>query len=218
MKNRIEHPRHLHILLFVLLFLALAAISKSPQIISADVSTTSTIQVGNGPNGIAFDPLNGNLYLANYETGTVSVINGTTNSVVATVNLNIPRSPWEVAVNPSNGYVYVTDTDSGTVSIIDGQNNSLMATVTVEEDDDHINGIVFDSYNQEMYVVEVVADSVVGINNSSIAAEVGLGSTLDSWAVAYDPVDEGLYVTNMGSDSVSLVNGALLDDAGQALK
>jgi len=52
-------------------------------------------------------------------SGTVSVINGATNTVIAT----IPVGTWPVGVayDPSNGYIYVTNFDSGTVSVINGQ-------------------------------------------------------------------------------------------------
>ena len=75
-------------------FALLALISQNSTITVIAVGITppvSTIRVGDGPYGIAFDPLNGNLYVANYESGTVSVISGANNSVVATVNLNIPN-------------------------------------------------------------------------------------------------------------------------------
>ena len=115
----------------------------------------------------------------------VSVINGTTNSVIATVKLG-PRSPWEVAFNPANGHLYVTNTYNGTVSIIDGSNNSLIATAKVGAREDHPNGIAYNSFNHEMYVVESVPDSVFAIDSvsNSITAAASLGSTLLPWGMA----------------------------------
>src|SRR5690242_10513859 len=45
-------------------------------------SVIATIPVGAHPNSIAFDSANGNLYVTNYLSSTVSVINGATNTVV----------------------------------------------------------------------------------------------------------------------------------------
>ena len=87
--------------------------NSNPEIHDASNPLSNTLGVGNSPFGIAYDPSNGNLYVANFEPGTVSVINGTTNSVVSTINVNMVISPWETAYNPSNGYVYVTDTEDG---------------------------------------------------------------------------------------------------------
>ena len=68
------------------------------------------------PWGIAYDPSNGYLYVTDWGSGTVSVINGKTNTVIATIPVGI--WPVGVAYDPSNGYIYVTNYASGTVSII----------------------------------------------------------------------------------------------------
>jgi YVTN family beta-propeller protein len=68
------------------------------------------------PWGIAYDSSNGYIYVTDYGSNLVSVINGKTNTVIAT----IPVGAWPkgVAYDPSNGYIYVTNSGSGTVSII----------------------------------------------------------------------------------------------------
>jgi len=73
--------------------------------------------------GVAYDPSNGYVYVANYGSNNVSVINGSTNKVIASIGVGVASFdvgvwPWGVAYDPSNGYVYVTDEGSYTVSII----------------------------------------------------------------------------------------------------
>lgn len=46
---------------------------------------TATIPVGSGPLGVAADPLTNTVYIANVTDNTVSVINGKTNAVTATI-------------------------------------------------------------------------------------------------------------------------------------
>ena len=156
--------------------------------VSASSQGLTQIFVGDGPNGIAFDPANGNLYVADFGSGNVSVINGTTNQVSVTINLGIARSPWEVAYDPFNSDIYVSQTYNGSVDIINGTNNSLITTVTTGSREEHPNGIAFDSYNSEMYVVEAVTDSVLAINNESntISGVANLGSTIFPWGITYD--------------------------------
>jgi YVTN family beta-propeller protein len=48
-------------------------------------SVIKTITVGTGPYGDLFDPANGNIYVANVGSNSVSVIDGSTNTVIATV-------------------------------------------------------------------------------------------------------------------------------------
>ncbi len=87
MKNRGTSPKHFQLVVSVLFSLLVVSNGGYTHLLASAETSPITIRVGNAPNGIAFDPLNGNLYVANFETGTVSVINGTTNSVIATVKL-----------------------------------------------------------------------------------------------------------------------------------
>ncbi|MFP3265553.1 MAG: YncE family protein, partial [Acidilobus sp.] len=84
------------------------------------------VNTGNAmePWGIAYDPSNGYIYVANNGSGTVSVINGTT--VIATIRVG--QGPTGVAYDPSNGYIYVTDAGSDSVSVINSATNTVIAT------------------------------------------------------------------------------------------
>ncbi len=73
---------------------------------------------GNGlsPKGLAYDSTNNYLYVTNYGSNNVSVINGTTNTVIKSITVG--SSPIEVAYDPVNNYLYVTNSKAGSVSII----------------------------------------------------------------------------------------------------
>src|SRR3954470_20572349 len=66
-------------------------------------SVIATIPVGNAPFGVAINPTNGLVYVANSDSNTVSVINPATNTVVATIYVIGGRIPIGVAINPTNG-------------------------------------------------------------------------------------------------------------------
>ena len=55
----------------------------------------------NSPFDIAFNPDNLLMYVTNFRNGTVSVINGTTNTVVATIPVGL--FPRGIAFNADNG-------------------------------------------------------------------------------------------------------------------
>jgi len=55
-------------------------------------------------------------YVANYGSGTVSVISTASNTVTATVTVG--SKPTGVAVAPNGGYAYVTNAGGTTVSVI----------------------------------------------------------------------------------------------------
>ncbi|TMA07596.1 MAG: hypothetical protein E6J94_04260, partial [Methanobacteriota archaeon] len=79
-------------------------------------SVVGTLPVGNQPYGVGYDSGNGYVYVANYNSNNVSVINGTT--VVASVAVG--TLPVGVAYDSGNGYVYVANYNSNTVSVISG--------------------------------------------------------------------------------------------------
>ena len=89
----------------------------------------SNVTVGTLPYAVAVNPNTNMVYVANSGSNTVSVINGTTNTVVQNVTVGI--SPYGIAVNPNITMIYVANYDSNTVSVIDGTTNSVVQTVPV---------------------------------------------------------------------------------------
>ncbi len=59
------------------------------------------------------------IYVANSNSSTVSVINGTTNSLARDVPVG--EFPISVAVNPNTNMIYVANSNSSTVSVIDSK-------------------------------------------------------------------------------------------------
>jgi YVTN family beta-propeller protein len=70
-------------------------------------------------------------YVPNANSNTVSVIDTTSNSVVATVAVG--AYPRGVALSPDGSRAYVVNGDSGTVSVISTATSSVVATVGVGE-------------------------------------------------------------------------------------
>jgi YVTN family beta-propeller protein len=98
-----------------------------------------TIKVGNGPRGVAVNSDGSRVYVAN-EDKTVSVINATTNTVIAVVNMI--SVPFGIAVTPDGKNVYVANMGEfqenisnfdNSVSVIDTATNTVKTTVEVGE-------------------------------------------------------------------------------------
>jgi len=161
------------------------------------------VNTGNAlePWGIAYDPSNGYLYVTNYGSDSVSVINGATNTVIA--NITVGSEQTGVAYDPSNGYLYVAVSGSDSVSVINGATNTVIATIPVGSGP---MGVAYDPSNGYIYVTNWNSDSVSVINGTTVIADITVGT----WpmGVAYDPSNGYIYVTNYGSDSVSVIDGA----------
>ena len=90
---------------------------------------TRTIRVGSYPLGVAADPAARTVYVANYGSGTVSVIDAATRTVTRTIPVG--RGPEGVAVDPATRTVYVANHGDGTVSVIDASTRTVTSTVPV---------------------------------------------------------------------------------------
>jgi YVTN family beta-propeller protein len=114
--------------------------------------------------GIAYDPSNGYIYVTDEGSDTVSVINGKTNTVIATIP--VEAFPEGIVYDPSNGCIYVADDGWRSVSVING--TTVIATIHVEQGP---WGIAYDPSNGYIYVTNLVSGTVsiifTGVSTSS---------------------------------------------------
>ncbi len=183
-----------------------------------------TIPVGNNPRGIAFNPINGNLYVTNSIFDTVSVIDGTTNTVVGSP-IPVGNNPIGIAFNPDNGFLYVANADDDTVSVIDGTTNTVVGS-PIPVGDTPI-GIAFNPDNGFLYVTNLISDTVSvidGTTNTVVGSPIPVGNA--PRGITFNEDNGFLYVANSAGDTVSVIapltttfsegcNGTI-NNAGQA--
>ncbi|MGH9583494.1 MAG: YncE family protein [Bryobacteraceae bacterium] len=88
---------------------------------TAYAQSSAMIAVGASPGGVAVNPETNTIYVTNTGDGTVSAIDGATNSVTATISVG--NQPLAIAMNPATNRVYIADTQDNTVAVIDGNKN-----------------------------------------------------------------------------------------------
>ena len=164
----------------------------------ASVGAVYSIRVGTNPRAIAFDSANGYLYVANYGSHNVTVINST-DSVVNNIPVGI--NPKAATFDSSNTDIYIANCGSNNLTVINSTNN-VTANIRVGLDPD---GIAFDSFNKYVYVANCCSNNTTVINNvNKVVANVSVGS--DPCGVAFDPLKECIYVVNENSSNVTLIN------------
>ena len=99
------------------------------DILNGDIVKTK-VTVGSSPYGVAITPDGTYAYVTNYGSNNVSVIQISTNTVVATVAVG--TNPVGVAITPDGNYAYVVNYGSNNVSVLQISTNTVVATVTVE--------------------------------------------------------------------------------------
>jgi len=92
-------------------------------------SVIAVIPVGEFPQALAFNPSNNYIYVANRDSGTVSVIDSTNNTLLK--NAVVGTEPIALEFNPSNNYIYVANVVSNSVSMIESTNNTIADTGNV---------------------------------------------------------------------------------------
>src|SRR5208283_606641 len=131
------------------------------------------------------------------------IINTTTNTVTATVN--IENYPSGIVVNPTGTRAYVTNMISNNVSVIDTTTNTVTATVTVGSGAD---GIAVNPDGTRAYVTNEYNNnvSVIDTATNNVTATVNVG--FQPIGVAVTPNGKKVYVVNSGSNSVSIIDAA----------
>src|SRR5712664_630305 len=111
------------------LFLSIFAMISFFSVAYASITVIATIQVGMGPRRLAYDSANQNIYVANFNSDSVSVIDGRTNSVATSIQLPRFSRPFWLAFDPANQNIYVANTGMNDVSVIKGSTNAVITTI-----------------------------------------------------------------------------------------
>ena len=171
------------------------------------------IPVGDRPHLVAVNTITNRIYVANWGSGYVSVIDGASNTVVATVPVD--SGPNGVGVNPTTNRIYVTcsmDPVSDDVSVIDGVTNTEIDTdgnpangITRIPVGGDPTGVAVNSITNRIYVASNVDNSVSVIDGgtNTVVATVYAGSF--SYGAALNPATNRIYVTNRDDNTVSVI-------------
>jgi len=140
-------------------------------------------------------------YVSNFGGNNVSVLDTSTNRVVAIVTVG--SGPHGVAVNPAGTRAYVANTASHNVSVIDTSNNTVVATVTVGSTP---HGVAVNPAGTRVYVTNFDTNNVwvIDTSNNTVVATVTVGS--GPYGVAVNPAGTRVYVTNFGTNNVSVID------------
>src|SRR5205823_5275389 len=157
------------------------------------------------PIGAAVNPKTNMVYVTNKKSDTISVINGTTDKVVDTIQQ--VGGPKSIAVNPNTNRIYVSITNN-TIYVIDGTTDKEYSDIPVGYISNNI--AVNPNTNRIYGDIGGHANRIFVINGSSSTLMTTFVSGNVSYSpvsLAVDPIMNILYVANAGSDTVSVING-----------
>ena len=178
----------------------------------------NTIQVGNMPYAIAYNPDDNYMYVANYYSESVSVIDSTSNNVRSTVQVGI--KPHVIAYNPLDRCMYVINyrlspegQPVNTISIINGGR----FIQDINSGPEWSGTIVYSPTLRKMCLPGPTGIRLMDADPANPDTYRRFVYTIASserypLGIAYNPRNTNMYVTNAGSNNVSIIRGTSIVD------
>jgi YVTN family beta-propeller protein len=160
---------------------------------------TTAIPVGDEPHSVAITPDGRRIYVTNYASGNVSVIDTNSNSVITTIPVG--DRPEAVAITP-DGHAYITTFDL--LVVIDTTSNTITTTIP----DLYPTAVAITPDGHHAYVTNGGIDSMSIINTTSntVTTTIPIPYAFGSHRVAITPDGHHAYITHPNSDTVSVID------------
>ncbi len=141
-------------------------------------------------------------YVANYGSGTVSVLDTQTNQVVG-APIGVGTEPEAIAIIPNGKYAYVVNNGSDDVSVIDTETNQVAGSIEVGSEP---VAIAITPDGESAYVVNSGSNdvSVIDTQTNQVAGSVELGKR--PWGIAITPNGKRAYVSVDGPQAVAVID------------
>jgi YVTN family beta-propeller protein len=164
---------------------------------ASDNSISDIIPVGTFPSSIAVNENNNKVYVSNYGSNSITVIDGTTNTVLSTIS-DINYNPYRVAIDSHTNMVYVTA--ANTLVVIDGSTDKIQSIIQLSRFDP--NGIAINPIDHRAYISHDFTNSisVVDTLENKLVDVLTVGDRV--FGLDVNPNTNLLYVSNLGGISV----------------
>jgi YVTN family beta-propeller protein len=161
---------------------------------------------------IAINESTDTLYVPNFGSSSISVIDGATNTITNTIT-RTNSMPWGAVADQATNTVYVTDGNDnlwlpqGQIYVVDGATNAITSAVPI---DNTAESPAIDPAENEIFVPMQANNYILVLNTQTNSVVTGIYASglAEPSAIAIDPVLHRAYVTNDGTNSVSIIDTA----------
>jgi len=153
------------------------------------------------PYELAYNPVNGYMYMTAANSSMVYVINGTnlvstvpliTPGALSNVTSSVTNGSYGLSFDPANGYVYVTQPLAHSVAVID----NLQVTTTISLGNNaYPANIAYDPSNAELFITDFESNKITAIKDFSVVGSVYIGNCSSSYGVTYIPSETTMLAT-----------------------
>jgi YVTN family beta-propeller protein len=167
-------------------------------------TTRTLVGLGAQPHGVAVDPLTHRVYVGNEHGASLSVVDGVTRRVLASVPVG--RIPGGVGMAPGAGLVYVVLVGENRVVVLD-RAGKLLRSVPVGRGPTHL---AVDAATGQAAVLNTTAGTLSLVNGAKGTAQAPLPVGPKPYVVVYDPGRALIVVGSAGAPQLTLVDGRRL--------
>jgi DNA-binding beta-propeller fold protein YncE len=159
------------------------------------------------PYGGAYDPVNQEVYIANYGGDNVTVLNGTTGHHVTDISTGTMH-PTGVAYVSSNGYLYVIIETNASVDVVAPATNTIRQSIALAGEPEYE---AYDPDNEQLYMtVWTSSEAPIGIqavNTSTNTVKPVVPDLYGAYCLAVDSRNDTIWAENLVSDNITVISG-----------
>jgi len=187
------------------LFILLSLMSGMIVFSGTDVySFQDSAIVGDFPRDIDIDPILNNLYVPNYESGTVSVIDSENMIVKDTIFINEQSNPTKIVVDSNRHLVFVSDKISGIITVIDGVNGKIIDSIDVG---DSLWDLDINDKNGKLYVSDLIKNEIIIVDTENLKIIKSIQISQSPWSVVINQKTNMVYVASGTSEVIHVIDG-----------
>lgn len=153
----------------------------------------NAIKVGNEPICILCN--SGYIYVLNYNSSTISVINPSNNVVISTINVSFKP----ISMVSAGDKIYVASSGCNKMDVI--ENGKLLKTINLTSTPYYV---AYDCKTKELIVTEPVLESIIILKNCNIIGNISLNYPPS--VIAFDPINCLLYVGSAFNRTIYVYN------------
>ncbi|MCI4364449.1 MAG: hypothetical protein L3K10_00050 [Thermoplasmata archaeon] len=168
-------------------------------------SFVASLPVGDGPSQVAYDSADGRIFVTNYCSNSVSVIDATNDSIVR-LDLPVGSEPYGITFDSLKDTIWIADYNSQNLTVLNGSTLATVRTVTLPLA--YPYGLAIDPTAHSVFVSDIVGNAVTVVNSTTYSIStlmIPVGSSPQG--IFYDPQNGNVYVANGGSDNITVING-----------
>ncbi len=160
--------------------------------------------VGDFPRDIDIDPILNNLYVPNYESGTISVIDSENMIVKDIIYINDGNSnPTQIVVDSNRHLVFVSDKISGILTVIDGINGDIINSMDIGVS---LWDLDINDKNGKLYVSDLIKNEIIVVDTESLEIITIIPVSPSPWSVVINQQTDMVYVASGVSETIQVID------------